>query len=140
MKDGFDEFEQRPLRLTQQDVIGASLEVFPAAIGSVRPIHHDFRPIGARPLDHPEGSLTHPAQAHLGKKIEIVFVNRDDIRPIFRQRLCESLLGVLQHAVEERHRKALFPQKRCGVECPQRRVGLQFPRLLPVVIKVIRVG
>src|SRR5262245_40010403 len=109
-------------------------------IRRVRPIHDNFGSGSACDIDHPKGNLAHAAQAHLGKEIEVVFVDRDDARSIRGDRAGKALLGTFHHAVEQDDREATLPEEGGSVKRAEGWIWLHFPNLFPVMMKVVRVG
>src|SRR5262245_50361584 len=98
-KGGY-KFGESPFRFAHQDVIGASIKIVHTVIRSIRSVHDDFRTVSPGKVDHSESDLAHSSQAHLGEKIEIVFVYRDNLGRGSSDSFRESLLGIFQHAVE----------------------------------------
>jgi hypothetical protein len=82
--------------------------------------------------------FAHPGQAHLGKKVEVVFIDGNDRRLLLAQNFQKATDGVLQHGIEYRGGESMLSQSRGRLEGTERRIRLHLPHLLGVVREMIR--
>ena len=75
-------------------------------------------------MNHRERGLTHSEQTHLGKIVEIIFVENRVARLMEIERLRPLIFGFGQHCIEQRDFITMLAQGARGVQRPQRGIGL----------------
>jgi hypothetical protein len=80
--------------------------------------------------------FAHASQTHLGEEVKVVFVNHDNFGPVLRES-CLNSCRIIQHRIEDCHGHPCIAEQRGGIHRAERRIRLQLPRLLAVVVEVV---
>src|ERR1700691_5828699 len=100
-QDRRTKFDQALLGLTYQNKVGAMVEIRFGVVCCVRSVDdHNRSRIPRRPRTVP-CQVAHRGQAHLGEKVEVVFIDGKYLGLLPPQYLWKSRGGVLQHRVKD---------------------------------------
>src|SRR5690348_6421101 len=97
-----DRLQERPLRLPKQHTAETFLQVVQSMIGSIRAVHQHRGTSLPRGVQYVICDFPHSGQAHLRKKVEIIFKDHNDSRAMLLESGLESGFRIAQHGVEER--------------------------------------
>jgi hypothetical protein len=129
--------KQRVFGFTFQDAFGATPEEFGGVIGGIRAVNDHPRAGAPSDVNHFPSEFPHPRQAHLGQKIEIVLVDRDNFRLVCSQGISETRLRFLEHAIEYGDGNSVRLQQTRCVERSEGRVRFHLADLFAVIGEMI---
>ena len=84
-------------------------------IGCIGAVHYYRNSFGFCYFSDMPRNFTHPTQAHLRQKVEVILVNRHDARVAFGEECGELLFRITQHRIEESNREPSRTESGCRV-------------------------
>src|SRR6188474_3133893 len=109
---------------TEYNKVSSFLEVFFVSIGGVG-TRNDYCAVPFfSKTDHPECSLSHISEAHLGQVIEAVVIKDQEIRLMFIKQWNNILRRMRKHGIEEGNFVALFAHQSSCIQRANRGIRL----------------